>query len=786
MPTTLTVALVGNPNAGKSTLFNALSGLRQHTGNYPGVTVEMKKGRCPVGEVTLDLIDLPGTYSLAPRSPDEMVSVDLLLGRRPEEPPPDVIVSVVDASNLDRHLYLTTQLMAIGKPVVLAVNMADVAAARGVTIDTAKLAAADRPARRDPAGEQGRRRRVVERRPLSTPWARRRASPARSCPRRSRGKPRASPPRSTAAVPRFLVDRLLLDIGGHTESWLVGQQGDGLAKQLTAARTRLAEAGHAVAGAEAKARFGWVRTALAGSVTRPPERPQTFSDKLDRVLTHRVWGTLVFLAVMFFVFQLIFVVAAPAMDGIKWLQSHLSDAVTGVMPAGPFRSLIANGVIEGVGSVLVFLPQILLLFAAIAVLEDCGYMARAAFLMDKVMSRCGLSGKSFIPLLSSVACAIPGIMATRVIENRRDRFATILVAPLMSCSARLPVYAMLTAAFLTAGYAWWVPGMTLFGLYLIGFVTAPLVALILKRTLLRGATPVFVMELPAYKRPSMKVMIRRVIDAGGAFVRRAGTLIFATMVLVWAATYFPTTRPDGTSYETAIEEATRTAEAEDGDAKAEANATVRRLKRDWKRDSYLGRVGLSLEPVVAPLGWDWKLGTATLASFPAREVIVGTLSLLYEQETEDDVDSLGTAIREDWKADPIRGQYGVPVAISVMVFFALCCQCASTLAVMRRETNSWRLADLLLRLHDGAGVRRGVGRVSGGEDDRGCGLILRGRGVDMTVQLAFVVTAIAIALAYVGRATAKTWLGSSAGCGRGCGKCAAPTPNDSPRRVSLL
>jgi ferrous iron transport protein B len=693
MPTHLTVALVGNPNAGKSTLFNALSGLRQQTGNYPGVTVEMKKGRCQVGDVTLDLIDLPGTYSLAPRSPDEMVSVDLLLGRRPEEPPPDVIVSVVDATNLDRHLYLTTQLMAIGKPVVLAVNMADVAAARGVTIDPAKLAAATGlpvvilQANKG-VGVEALKTAIVNA-VGTTPNV-----PGPQLPAAFTQEADGLAASLNGSVPRFLVDRLLLDVGGHTESWLVGVHGDGLARQLTAARTRLAEAGHAVTGAEAKARFGWVKAALAGSVTRPAERPVTFSDKLDRILTHRVWGTLVFLAVMFCVFQLIFVVAAPAMDVIDGAASALSQAVTDAMPAGPLRSLIANGVIEGVGGVLVFLPQILLLFAAIAVLEDCGYMARAAYLMDKVMSRCGLSGKSFIPLLSSVACAIPGIMATRVIENRRDRFATILVAPLMSCSARLPVYTMLTATFLTAGYAWWVPGMTLFGMYLIGFVTAPLIALLLKRTLLRGATPVFVMELPAYKRPSIKVVVRRMVDAGGAFVKRAGTLIFATMVLVWAAMYFPTTRPDGGNYETAVEEAKQTADAADGDAKAEAEATVRRLKRDWKRDSYLGRVGRTLEPLVEPLGWDWKLGTATLASFPAREVIVGTLSLLYEQDESDDeeknVKELGSAILEDWKSDPIRGKYGVPVAISVMVFFALCCQCASTLAVMRRETNSWR------------------------------------------------------------------------------------------------
>ncbi|MFO0936085.1 MAG: ferrous iron transport protein B [Gemmataceae bacterium] len=691
-PRPFIVALVGNPNAGKSTLFNALSGLRQHTGNYPGVTVELKKGRCQVGELTLDLIDLPGTYSLAPRSPDEMVSVDLLLGRMKEEHEPDVIVSVVDASNLDRHLYLTTQLMAIGKPVILAVNMIDVAKNRGITIDATKLAESTGLPVVMLQANQGTGVEELKRAIVNAS-----SQPAASGPKGpvlpAAFSHEAAALRDTlnGSVPPFLVERLLLDVGGHTETWLVGEHGESLKHKLIAARTRLMEAGHSVPGAEMKARFAWVRQALAGAVKADEVVSSHRTDRLDSILTHKVWGTVVFLAIMFAVFQLIFVAATPLMDGIKWGQSQLSELVTNHMPAGPARSLLTEGVIQGVGSVIVFLPQILILFGLIAILEDCGYMARAAYLMDKVMSRAGLSGKSFIPLLSSVACAVPGIMATRVIENRRDRFATILVAPLMSCSARLPVYSLLIGSFLTVGHARWVPGATLFGLYLIGFVTAPLMALLLKRTLLRGATPVFVMELPTYKMPSFRNVFRRMYDAGSAFIRRAGTLIFATMVLIWAAAYFPGKMPDGTSYETAVEAAKKTADDAAGDeAKKEAaEQEWRRLKRDWKRDSYLGQFGRALEPAVAPLGWDWKLGTATLASFPAREVIVGTLGLIYERE-EGDHEGIGTAIQDDWKDDPIRGKYGVPVAVSVMVFFALCCQCASTLAVIKRETNSWR------------------------------------------------------------------------------------------------
>jgi ferrous iron transport protein B len=687
-PVPITVAIVGNPNAGKSTLFNALSGLRQRTGNYPGVTVEMKKGQCHVGETILDLIDLPGTYSLAPRSPDEMVSVNLLLGRQPGEAMPDAIVSVVDASNLERHLFLTSQLLAFGKPVVVAVNMIDVAAAQGVTIDRAKLEAQ-----------------------VGVPVVLLQANAGIGLDELKRaivvaaGQP---PPAMASLLPRafslevellrpllpqtptVLVERLILDIGGTTEAAMISQFGEPLKAKLESARLRLKESGHAVPGVEAKARFGWVRAVTAGAVTRPAAKSVSASDRIDRVLTHRVWGTLVFLAILFVVFQSIFVAATPLMDGIKAGQGWLAERVEAAMPAGPLRALLVDGAIQGVGSVLVFLPQILILFGLIAVLEDCGYMARAAYLMDRVMSRCGLSGKSFIPLLSSVACAVPGILATRVIENLRDRIATMVVAPLMSCSARLPVYTLLIGAFLTAGRPWYVPGLAMFLLYLIGFVTAPIVALILKRTLLRGATPVFVMELPAYKRPSPSIVLRRMIDAGIAFVRRAGTMIFATMVLIWAASYFPGTRPDGTTYEAAVEQAKQAVEAagDDKDKKETAEAALRNLQREWKETSYLGRAGKALAPLAAPLGWDWKLTTASLASFPAREVIVGTLGILYERDADDE--GLGEAIKSDWDSDPLRSTYGVPVACSVLVFFALCCQCVSTLAVIRRETKTWR------------------------------------------------------------------------------------------------
>jgi ferrous iron transport protein B len=686
---TLSVALVGNPNAGKTTLFNALSGLRQRVGNYPGVTVELKKGHFTSNGVPVDLIDLPGTYSLAARSPDEMVAVDLLLGRRPEEPRPDVVLSIVDAANLDRHLYLTSQLLDLGEPVVLAVNMIDTAKDQSIAIDFGKLS---EELSIPVVPIQANRGIGLEALTKALLEAAENGSPPRGprFPVEFEKEVAALQEELGDELPSFLVRRLLLDIGGHCEHWLVAKHGSLLRQHLDSARQRLAAAGCAVPAIEARTRYGWIRPIIAAAVVKPSVRAVTWTDRLDSILTHRIWGTLVFLAVMFCVFESIFVLAKPLMESIDALRQLLAKNLEAFMQPGPLRGLLSDGVIKGVGSVIVFLPQILILFMFIALLEDCGYMARAAFLMDRLMCKCGLSGKSFIPMLSSVACAVPGIMATRVIENRRDRLATILVAPLMSCSARLPVYSLLIGAFLTEGRPFWVPGLVLFCMYLLGFTLAPLVALVLKRTLLKGATPVFVMELPAYRRPTFRGIARRMWDAGYAFVARAGKVILAAMIVIWALLYFPNTDANGVRYEdriAAIELRTESAEGS-ADAEAEKNA----LNGESKRNSYLGRTGRWLEPAFEPLGWDWRLGTAALASFPAREVIVGMLGMIYDigDDPGEDGSALQEAVKREWAGDPVRGKYGVPVALSIMVFFALCMQCASTLVVIQRETRSWR------------------------------------------------------------------------------------------------
>jgi len=698
----LRVALVGNPNSGKSTLFNALTGMWQRVGNYPGVTVELKKGTLKDSPRPVEVVDLPGTYSLAARSPDEMVAVDFMLGRVPGESRPDRVVCVVDASNLDRHLYLASQVMELKIPVILAVNMIDIAKEQGIVIDfaaiSARLGIPVVPVQANKGSGIDELRRAILADTVGTP------TPVPF--------PEAFVAEETAlrttlgSVPTFLLRRLLLDVGGSVETAL-SLEHPTLVVDLPAIRARLAAAGSTVPAVEAKSRYPWIRGILNDAVVRPNTRKVTFSDRLDRVLTHRIWGTLVFLAMMFFVFQAIFVWASPLMARIDAGREWLSNSVRDGMEPGPLRSLLADGILKGVGSVLVFLPQILILFAFIAVLEDCGYMARAAFLMDRIMSRCGLNGKSFIPLLSSVACAVPGIMAARVIENTRDRLATILVAPLMSCSARLPLYMLVIGAFLSD--PWWLPGVALFGMYMIGLITAPLVALVLKRTLLRGATPVFVMEMPAFRMPMIRTVVRRMLEAGWAFVMRAGTMILASMVLIWALLYFP----GGSEREAELQprrDDIRVLQAEldslpendpTGEAlreRLEADLETGQSELDakygeWKRETYLGQIGVAMEPVFAPLGWDWKIGMAALASFPAREVVVGTLGIIYNQgevdpktmlESNPGDTPLGKAIREEWK--PHR----VLTALSLLVFFALCCQCVSTLAVIKRETRSWR------------------------------------------------------------------------------------------------
>lgn len=699
-PPTLTVALIGNPNTGKSTLFNALSGFRSLTGNYPGVTVEKKVGRTQVGDRTVDLVDLPGTYSLSPRTLDEMVAVNVLLGRQADVGSPDVVICIVDASNIERNLYLVSQVLDLGLPVVLVLNMVDVAASRGITIDAAALSrrlglpVIKTEAHRKRGIDELRQAIVAAAGTLPAPRERL-FPPAFTVECERLGERLAAC--GLAGTPHYLLERYLLDVGGYLETHSVNGETGELVEYLCQARSRLGEQGCKVPAIEARVRYQWARQVLEGVVSRPAVRPITGSDKLDRFLTHRFAGLAVFAAIMFLIFQAISTGASFLMEFCEAGQAWAKALVEGAVAPGPLQSLLADGVIAGVGGVLVFLPQIVILFLFIATLEDCGYMARAAFVMDRLMTRVGLSGKSFVPLMSSFACAIPGVMATRVIENRRDRLTTILVAPLMSCSARQPVYALMIVAFIpaTTYLGGWVglQGLVLFAMTSLGAVVAVPVAWLFKKTLFKGETPPFVMELPSYKWPSPRLVMHRVYDQAKAFVTRAGTLIFATSLLVWGASYFPGDHAEERMLQAKIEKLRRLASDDPGrrDELASLIEKNNQVSEKLLEESFLGRFGKAIEPVVKPLGWDWKIGVGVIASFPAREVIVSTLGTIYSlgKDVNEEDEGLQAAVRASTWPDG-RPVYNIPVAFSIMVFFALCAQCASTLMVIRRETNSWR------------------------------------------------------------------------------------------------
>jgi ferrous iron transport protein B len=639
----------------------------------------------------------------------------------------DAVVSIVEAANQERKLYQLSQVHELGLPTVVAHNMVDIARAKGLVIDAARL---ERQLGVKVVEVQANRRRGVAE--LRAALAEAVKQPARPVERESPfpeefqrevadaqqalGAANDSETRQASdgeALPRYLVERLILDTSGYLEASFARQRNGAAGRparlrlEIQAARERLASAGMSVPAIEAQSRYAWVARVTQGVVTHPPQRVVTYGDRIDRVLTHKLWGTIVFAVAMLAVFSSVFIAADPLMGAIDWGTGMLADGVAAAIEPGPLESLLVDGVIGGVGSVLVFLPQILILFFFLGVLEDCGYMARAAYLMDKLMVRVGLSGKSFIPLLSSFACAIPGIMATRVIENRRDRLTTILVAPLMSCSARLPVYTILIGAFIPAraiaGGVVPLQGLTLFAMYLVGIVAAAGVALVLKRTLLRGPTPPFVMELPSYKWPSPRTVLVRMAERGWSFVYRAGTLILAVSIVVWAASYYP---HSSTQVETVLAPQAEalsgridglSSEAPERAAlEAERDDVERAIAAAYQRASYLGQLGRAIEPVVRPLGWDWRIGCAAIASFPAREVVMGALGVIYnlgsdidvgEQSDQDRLAARMRAARWDDSGEPV---YNIPVALSIMVFFALCAQCASTLVIIRRETNSWR------------------------------------------------------------------------------------------------
>lgn len=578
-----TIAVVGPPNSGKTTLFNRLTKLHQKVGNFPGVTVEHHTGymRDANGE-EVALIDLPGVYSLTPKSEDEKVAVDVLTGNMPGTPHPDAIILVLNSTNLHTHLVLAARVIALGLPTLVLLNMADELRKQGGRVDVLALA-----------------------RELGTPVA----------------LTSATTGEGTEAVQNFLAssaaspEPLELPVVGSTRGY----------------------------------REWAVRVGTHAGYRRPAT--PAWTARLDAIFLHRRWGPVIFALVVVGVFQTIFALGQPLSNLLQAFLDTSGAQLGRLLPAGMFRSLIINGLWKGVGSVLVFLPQILLLFLVIGILEDSGYLARAAVIADRTMARVGLNGKSFIPLLSAYACAVPAIMATRTIESKRDRIATILIAPFMTCSARLPVYTMIIAAFLPdhalLGVFLGTRAAAMLGLYVLGFLMAVLTARLLKSTILKSKDAPFIMEMPPYRWPTPASLGLRLVDRGKAFLYRAGTIIMLVTLLLWAATNFP----------------------------------MHHGQPPQVQDSVVAKLGHAIEPAIRPLGFDWKIGVGLVTSVAAREVIIATLGTLHGVDPESHATDLQAALRQE--LSPAG-------AAALLVFFAFAMQCMSTVAIVRRETNGWK------------------------------------------------------------------------------------------------
>jgi len=585
------IALVGNPNAGKSALFNALTGARQKIANYPGVTVERKSGRMvlPTGE-PVEMTDLPGAYGLDATSPDEEVTSKVIAGKFTGEAEPDVLVIVLDASNLEQHLVFAQELLALGKPSVVALNMVDLAERDGLVLDAAVL-------------EEELGVKVVP----------------------------------TVAVRR----RGLVELGEAIASAESRHAGPGL--------TELGPTERRVAA-----------HAMANAAILSESKQHRLHARLDQILLNPWLGPIVLFAFLFVVFQAVFAWAAPLMDGLDAGAGWLHDTVKGAMAPGLVRDLLTDGVISGVGSVVVFLPQIVILFAFILAMEASGYMARAAFLMDRLMAYVGLSGRSFIPLLSSFACAIPGIMATRSITDPKDRLTTILIAPLMTCSARLPVYAVIIGAFIPntdLGWGIGLQGVVLFGLYVAGIVGAMVVALLLRSSITKGAASGFIMEMPKYQLPRLKDMAIGLWQRAWIFLRRAGTIIFTVTVVLWILLNFPQARP--------------------GESQVDA--------------SIAGKMANGLAVVVEPIGFNRDMALALIPAMAAREVAVSSLATTYAVDAGDDEDAQAVEL-----GDRLKGRWTLPMALAFLAWFVFAPQCMSTIAVTRRETNGWKWPTFML------------------------------------------------------------------------------------------
>jgi len=667
------IALIGNPNAGKSTLFNRLTGLRQTTANFPGVTVEKHQGTVQLTHTALNLVDLPGIYSLDGISVDERIAVDVILGRVPGTDRPSGLLVVIDATHLYQGLYLLEQLLELQLPTMVALTMIDAATANGISIDIVGLQNALGGIPVYPVssisghGLDELKDALEHITGITAP-----AIPA-SWPELSETAEQLSQQLGTKWQRIDVIQALL-----KTHPDFAGKLGAQLGTDaITKLRLRLFGDTPPPA-VEARQRYRWVK----GVIADVQEQAPLYIKMGARLIrwSNRPWpATLLFFAVLLLVFQAVFTWATPMMDAIDSASSGLGRWLVAQMGNNAFSSFLADGVIAGVGSVIIFLPQILILFLFIIVLEDTGYLARTSFLMDRVMRSVGLSGQSVIPMLSSFACAVPAIMATRVIPDRRDRIATILAAPFMTCSARLPIYALLIAAFVPDQSVGWMnlQGLVLFVLYLLGILGGLGTALLLKSSALRGPKPHFMLALPEFRTPNIQTVAIKLFDRGRIFLKRAGTVIFVVAILVWTLAYFP--RVDTNQYAAATHVTDSTDQAIIDNARSAAQ-----MEQSW-----LGRIGRTIEPVFKPLGWDWRVSSAVVAGFPAREVVVAVMGTIYAVGSEADDQSLSEKLRSAKWPDG-RLIFTLPMVLGLLVFYAWCLQCAATLAIIRRETNSWR------------------------------------------------------------------------------------------------
>jgi ferrous iron transport protein B len=777
----MTVALAGNPNSGKTTVFNALTGMRQKVANYPGVTVEKKTGRCKLGANRwANVIDLPGTYSLISRSPDEQVAMEVLRGLRADTPAPDVVIVVVDASNLQRNLYLVSQLIELGHPLVIALNMIDIAERRGLLVSAEKLEGSLGVPVIPVVGHK--RKGIVE---LKSAIDRARIAPLPEWPlpdamreeltlvggglailnlqSKDQFKPEAeavgdAPGSSDArgasgSHHRAIAERLL--IGDHASDLDALSQHEPVKSLLSSAGNRLRALGIDPMQADIEAHYRWIdeiNHRVVGPVKPQATKvldyaqPRTLTQKVDAILVHKIWGLLIFAFIMGALFVSLFWAAQPIMDGLQKGIDWLGQISTKKLADGPLKDLLVSGVFKGVGAVIVFVPQIALLFLFLSILEDTGYLARAAFLMDRLLAKVGLHGKSFIPLLSSFACAIPGIMATRTIESRKDRLATILVAPFMSCSARLPVYTLLIGTFFASFGAWAQAGVML-ACYALGIVAAAGTAFVFKRSFLKGAPTTFILELPTYKVPQASQVGRQVWSNTWAFITKAGTTIFCLSIVLWAMAYYPRlpgidngSRRDhqlisdlasvhtngarlmtqttaqfagSDKWENVKDAQQRGAKATEIQASTTLNSkekidqlfalTNPDLKAFFEKradqevageqlsHSLAGRMGHGMEPILKPLGFDWKMGVGLVGAFAAREVFVSTMGIIYSvgEVERGQTQGLAGAMRQDHYANG-KPVWTPLVAVSLLVWFVLAMQCMSTVAIIRRETGGWR------------------------------------------------------------------------------------------------